>query len=127
MKYEIQLNPLLLHNQTLTISDFIEALRQDKPDLLISIGFLDHANNKATIYGSIEIGTFISDNFKDMIRIGAIAITQQVHHSGHATFLDKDGFMKCGCGWVESLTERQDREVKAQLKDMKIIPMDLKQ
>ena len=127
MKYTIQLNPQLLKNPNLTISDLVDALKENEQtkDMAISVSFLDHSKNTVIIYASSELSQFLNGFFNNQIKIGALKIGELTHHSGHTTFLDKDGLLKCGCGWIETETEKQDRETSKQLESMKIIPIDL--
>lgn len=128
MKYTIQLNPQLLRNPNLMISDFIDALKDDEQTkrMNISIGFLDHTKNTVIVYASPDLGTYLNGFFVNQIKIGALKIAELTHTERHTTFLDKDGLLKCGCGWIESESEKQDRELSKQLDSMKIIPLDLK-
>ena len=113
MNFTITLNPMLLTNKELTISNLVDAIRNDKtrPIHAINVSYLDHANNTVVIYSSPELSTFLQNYFSHQIKIGAIKIEELTHHSGHKTFLDKDGNMKCGCGWVETDREKQEREL----------------
>jgi hypothetical protein len=122
MKFDITVKPLLM-KEPKPISVLVDALKEETK-YGVSYGYIDHANNKATVYSSIDFERWFKLFYKKSIDNGILIIDSTIHHQGHKTFLDKDGYMKCGCGWIETKAGKDNREFASQMKDLKIVTIE---
>lgn len=106
MRFEIR----FLDMEKYPIDRFIDGLYEDSEckQYHISVSFLDHRKNSAILLATGEFAEYIKTKFSNNKSL-IFTLPSDFHNPFHTRYLDKEGWMICGCGWKESPQEHTKR------------------